>query len=147
MAAPIGAVWATITDVERVAPCVPKARLTGRAGRDGYNVEITAAIGPFEITAQGTITLAERDDDARREVLEVVAGDADGHPLADVRLTITLTEDGPTTRGVVHSSVEVGGIATLVSDEALDQVAGEALRRFAANLEALVLRRTPGAAQ
>ena len=138
VAAPIDAVWTTITDIERVAPCVPNTRVTGRAGPDGFDIEITAAIGPFEITAAGTITLAERDDAAHREVLKIVAQDADGDRLADATVTIVLTGDGAATDGAVHTDVELGGIATLVAQDTLDQVAGDTLRTFAANLEALV---------
>ncbi|CAN5159896.1 hypothetical protein BH20ACT16_BH20ACT16_02350 [soil metagenome] len=146
ISAPIGAVWTTITDIERVAPCVPNTRIVGPArpgaGRDSFDVEITAAVGPFEITAEGRITLAERDDAAHREVLEIVANDADGDKLAEATVTIVLTQDGETTGGAVHSSVELGGIGALVAKETLDQVAGNTLRKFAANLEAL-LREAP----
>ena len=141
VAAPIDAVWTTITDIERVAPCVPNTRVTGSAGRDSYAIEITAAVGLFEITATGDITLAERDDAARREVLKVVANDADGDKLVTATLTIVLTQDGDATAAAVHSSVDLGGIATLVAQETLDQAAASTLRTFASNLEALVQAR------
>jgi uncharacterized protein len=143
VAAPADTVWTTITDIERVAPCVPNTRVTGRAGADAFNVQITAAVGPFEVTAAGTITLAERDDATHREVLRIMAADADGDTLADATVTIVLTADGATTEGAVHTDVELGGIATLVAQDTLDQVAGDTLRKFAANLEAL-LRPAPG---
>jgi uncharacterized protein len=143
VAAPADTVWEMITDIERVAPCVPNTRVMGRASPDGFNVEITAAVGPFEVTAAGTITLAARDDAAHREVLTIVAADADGDTLADATVTIVLTADGATTAGAVRTEVELGGIATLVAQDTLDQVAGDTLRTFAANLEAL-LRPAPG---
>lgn len=138
VSAPIDAVWATITDIERVAPCVPNTRVTGRAGPDSFDVEITAAIGLFEISADGNITLTERDDAARREVLRVVATEPDGDNLAEATVTIVLNENGTRTDGAVHSSVVPGGVATLINEETLDQVAGNALRTFAANLEKLL---------
>ncbi len=141
VSAPTDAVWTTITDIERVAPCIPKTRVTGRAGRNSYDVEIMAAVGPFEITSQANITLVERDDGARREVLRIVANDADGDKLAEAKVTIVLMEEGSATHGAVHSHVEVDAIATLVSEQTLDAVAGDTLRTFAANLEALVQRR------
>ena len=142
VAAPIDAVWTTITDIERAAPCVPNTRVTASAGPDSYNVEITAAVGPFEITSEGTITLAERDDAARREVLKVIAADADGDQLAEATVTIVLTEGAETTDAAVHSSVELDGIGAFVGEETLDQVAGNTLQAFAANLERL-LREAP----
>lgn len=138
VAAPLDEVWATITDIERVAPCVPNTRVTGPTGPDSFNVQITAAFGMFEITATGMITLVERDDAAHRAVLKVVAHDPDDEPLATALVTIVLTADGAATHGAVHSSVEVGGIGTLVAEETLNEVAGKALKAFAANLEALL---------
>lgn len=123
---------------------MPNTRVTGRAGPDSYDVELRAAVGPFELTSAGNITLIERDDMARRVVLKVVADDADGDSLAEAAVAIVLSQDAGTTEGAVHSSVEVGGIATLVAQETLDHAAGGALRTFAANVEAL-LRRPPGA--
>ncbi len=138
VAAPIDVVWATITDIERVTPCVPNTRLKGPAGPGSFDVEITAAVGPFEITADGNITLTERDDAAHREVLTVLASEPDGDRLAEATVTIVLSQDGDRTDGAVHSSVEVDGLATLVAEDTLDQVAGNTLRSFAANLETLL---------
>jgi hypothetical protein len=56
---------------------------------------------------------------------------------------LTGDRDGAATDGAVHTDVELGGIATLVAQDTLDQVAGDTLRTFAANLEALV-RQAPG---
>ncbi len=147
VSAPIAAVWTTITDIERVAPCVPNTRVVGAtrpsAGADSHDVEISAAVGPFEITAEGTITLAERDDAAQREVLAVIANDADGDRLAEATVTIVLTQDGDTTDAALHTDVELGGIGAIVAEETLDQVAGNTLRTFASNLEALLRQARP----
>jgi carbon monoxide dehydrogenase subunit G len=145
VAAPLDAVWAAMTDVERVAPCVPNTRVTGRAGEGSYDVEITVAVGPLVATAAGNITLAEHDDATRREVLRVVARDADGDVLADATIAIVLSEVASGTDAAVHSVVEVGGLAVFVAEETLDQVAGRTLQTFAANLAAL-LGQPPGAA-
>jgi carbon monoxide dehydrogenase subunit G len=143
VSAPIDAVWTTITDIERVAPCVPNTRVTGAGGGpDSFDVAITAAVGPFEITAEGHIALVERDDAAHREVLKVVANDADGDMLAEATVTIVLTQGAETTDAGVHSSVELGGIGAIVAEETIDQVTGNTLRTFASNLEGL-LREAP----
>jgi carbon monoxide dehydrogenase subunit G len=143
VAAPIDAVWAAMTDVERVAPCVPNTRVTARAGEDSYDVEITAAVGPLFVTAAGNITLAEHDDATRREVLRVVARDTDGDTLADATIAIVLTQAASGIDATVHSIVEVGGIAIFVAQDTLDEVAGRTLQTFAANLQAL-LAQAPG---
>jgi carbon monoxide dehydrogenase subunit G len=145
VAAPPDAVWAAITDIERVVPCVPSTRVTGRAGEDSYDVEITATVGPLAVTAAGTITLSEHDDATYREVLRFVARDPDGDMLADATVAIVLTRAASGTDAAVHSSVELGGIGIFVGEDVLDEVAGRTLQTFAANLEAL-LAQAPGAA-
>lgn len=145
VAAPPDAVWAAMTDIERVAPCVPNTRVTGRAGEGSYDVEISVAVGPLAVTAAGNITLAEHDDATRREVLLVLARDSDGDMLADATVAIVLTQGASGTDAAVHSSVELGGIGIFVAQDTLGEVAGRTLQTFAANLQAL-LAQGPSAA-
>lgn len=143
VAAPIDAVWAAMIDIERLAPCVPDTRVIGRTGADSYDVEFTVAVGVLATTSEGNITLAERDDDAHREVLKVVAKDSDGATMADATLTIVLTQTADQTDAAIQSSVEIGGIAALIKDETFAEVAADKIRTFAANLEALVRQSRP----
>ncbi|HUR83757.1 MAG TPA: SRPBCC domain-containing protein [Solirubrobacteraceae bacterium] len=138
VAAPIDDVWAAITDIQRVAPCVPDAQVTGPAGDDGVRVEISVSAGPLDVTSEGTITVTERDDAAHREVLTVVAAYANGDALADATVTIVLSEAGEGTAAAVHSTVEVSGVAGLVGQGTLDSIAADTIREFAENLAALL---------
>jgi len=99
VAAPIDVVWAAMTDIGRIAPCVPNARVTGRAGADSYDVEVTFAVGPLETTAERTVTLTERDDTGHHEVLTVVNKDSDVDTPADATITIVLTQAADRTAG------------------------------------------------
>ena len=138
VAAPIDAVWAAMTDIERIAPCVPNTRVTGRAGPDSYDVEMTIAVGPLETTAERVVTLAERDDASHHEVLTVVAKDSDGDTPADATITIALTRTADRTEAAMHSSVDVSGIAALIGDDTLADFAADTIKTFAANLETLL---------
>lgn len=138
VAAPIDAVWAAMTDIERIAPCLPNARVTGRAGADSCDVEVTFAVGPLETTATRRIMLAERDDTGHREVLTVLATDSDGDTPAEATITIVLTQATDRTDASLHSCVEVSGVAALIGDDALAGFAADTITTFAANLEALL---------
>ena len=145
VAAPIDAVWAAMTDIERVSPCVPNARVTGRAGADSFDVEITFAVGPLQTTAVRRITLAERGDAAHREVLTVVATGSDGDTPADATITIVLTQATDRTDAAMHSSVDVSGVAALIGDDTLAGFAADTITTFATNLEALLAPVAPPA--
>ena len=138
VAAPIDEVWAAIADLERVAPCVPNTRVTGTVGPREVRVEINVSAGPLDVTSVGTITIAERDDAARREVLRVSAAYANGDSLAEATVTIVLSETGEGTAGAVHSTVDVSGVAGLVGDGTLDSIAADTIGEFADNLGALL---------
>ncbi len=138
VAAPIDAAWAAMTDIEPVAPCVPNARVTGRAGAGSYDVEVTFAVGPLETAAERGITLAERDDANHREVLTVLATDSGGDMPADATITIVLTQATDRTDAAMHSSVQVSGVAALIGADTLAGFAADTITTFAANLEALL---------
>jgi carbon monoxide dehydrogenase subunit G len=46
VAAPLERVWAALIDVERVAPCLPGASVTGRNDDGSYNGDFKVKIGP-----------------------------------------------------------------------------------------------------
>lgn len=133
--APIDEVWAALGDGERIVPCIPKARLTGRSGEDSYDIEIESDVGFVTLTAKAKVTLSGREDATHTQVLRVVA-ETDGDPLADARATIVLTEGGGRSLAAVHTSVEVSGIAKFVSEDKFDEVANRTFTKFGANLEA-----------
>ena len=134
----IDEVWAALGDGERVVPCIPNARLTGSSGADSYDVDIEADIGLITLKTKAKVTLSDRDDGAHRQVLRIVAREADGDELADATATIVLTEAGGRSMAAVHTSVEVGGVARLVSEDKIDEVANRTFTKFGANLEAML---------
>ena len=138
VAAPIDVVWAAMTDIGRIAPCVPNARVTGRAGADSYDVEVTFAVGPLQTTAERTVTLTERDDAGHHEVLTVVNKDSDVDTPADATITIVLTQAADRTDAAMRSIVEVSGVAALIGEDALADFAADTIATFAVNLETLL---------
>jgi len=140
VAAPIDVVWAAMTDIGRIAPCVPNARVTGRAGADSYDVEVTFAVGPLQTTAERTVTLTERDDAGHHEVLTVVNKDSDVDTPADATITIVLTQAADRTDAAMRSIVEVSGVAALIGEDALADFAADTIATFAVNLETLLVQ-------
>ena len=140
VAAPIDVVWAAMTDIGRIAPCVPNARVTGRAGADSYDVEVTFAVGPLQTTAERTVALTERDDAGHHEVLTVVNKDSDVDTPADATITIVLTQAADRTDAAMRSIVEVSGVAALIGEDALADFAADTIATFAVNLETLLVQ-------
>ena len=68
--APLDEVWATVLDVERVAPTVPGAQVLEQVGDDAYKVAIKVKVGPMSMTYRGDVEITERDDAAHRAVMK-----------------------------------------------------------------------------
>jgi carbon monoxide dehydrogenase subunit G len=75
--APAAELFAFLSDVERVAPCLPGARLDGRNG-DDYRGSMKVKVGPITGVYEGTLRFLELDEQGRRAVLSARANEASG---------------------------------------------------------------------
>jgi hypothetical protein len=70
---PIGEAWAVLTDLERVAPCMPGAELEEIDGQE-YRGVVKVKVGPITAQYKGAAWFAEKDDAAHRAVLRAEGG-------------------------------------------------------------------------
>jgi carbon monoxide dehydrogenase subunit G len=94
-------VWAFITDIPRVAPCVPGVERVERVegpGPERHRGLMRVALGPVRLALEGEVRLVRRDDAARVAQLDVAAADAEagGSVAADVRLSVVPVAAGGT---------------------------------------------------
>ena len=66
---PIGETWTVLTDVERIAPCMPGATLEEIEG-DVFRGVVKVKLGAISTAFKGQANFVERDDDAHRVVLK-----------------------------------------------------------------------------
>ena len=66
---PIDEAWAVITDVERIAPCLPGAQLQEIEG-EIYRGVVKVKLGSITPAFKGQATFIERDDTTHRAVLQ-----------------------------------------------------------------------------
>ena len=57
VAAPLERVWQALIDVEKVAPCLPGAAVTGRNDDGSYNGTFTIKIGPTTAAYTGKLEM------------------------------------------------------------------------------------------
>ena len=96
VAAPVEQAWALLLDIERIAPCMPGATLTSFAG-DDFEGNVRVKLGPVSLTYAGKGRFLEKDDQARRMVMEASGRDNRGGGTAKATVTGTLqpAADGP----------------------------------------------------
>jgi carbon-monoxide dehydrogenase small subunit len=97
LASPIDDVWAVMTDVHRLARCLPGAEMTEDLGDDRYRGRAKVALGPVRLAFQGLARITERDVAEHRLALLAQGADTGGNrTAADIGLRATATPDGGT---------------------------------------------------
>src|SRR4029079_7389452 len=87
--------WAVITDVERIAPCLPGAQLQEIEG-DVYRGVVKVKLGSISPQFKGQATFIERDYDAYRPVLKAEGRDTGGRGNAVAEITAQAESLSPT---------------------------------------------------
>ena len=101
VAAPIERTWKVLTDLERIAPCLPGAQLQEVEGEEHRGV-IKVKVGPITAQYKGKAVFVERDDAAHRAVLQADGRDTRGQGNASATISALLTA----TDGGTHVSVD-----------------------------------------
>jgi uncharacterized protein len=136
--APIDEVYATLLDVERVAPCVPGAEVLEKTGDSAYQVAIKVRVGPISMTYRGNVEIVERDDANHRAVMRARARETRGQGTADARVDLALAQDGPTTNGTMVADVQLAGRAAAMGRGVIQDVSAKIVSTFSQNLEAML---------
>ncbi|NUS54941.1 MAG: SRPBCC family protein [Streptomycetaceae bacterium] len=130
---PADEAWAVLLDIERIAPCVPGATLTGQDA-DGYHGKMKVKIGAIGLTYNGTVKFLSQDQDAKVAVLEASGREMRGNGTAKALVTCRLVEAGAATEVFVETELGITGKPAQFGRGALAEVSGALIGRFAANL-------------
>ena len=136
---PVDEAWAVLTDVERIAPCLPGAQLKEVEG-DEYRGIVKVKVGPISAQYSGTATFVERDEVAHRAVLDAKGRDTRGQGNANARITAELTPSGDdSTHVVVTTDLTITGKVAQFGRGVLADVSSKLMTQFVENLETTVL--------
>ena len=90
---PVERAWEVLTDVERIAPCMPGAQLQEIEG-DEYRGVVKVKVGPITAQYKGAARFVERDEAAHRAVLRAEGRETRGQGNANATITAQLDPDG-----------------------------------------------------
>jgi carbon monoxide dehydrogenase subunit G len=138
VAVPVGKAWEVLTDVERIAPCMPGAELTKVDG-DVYHGLVKVKVGPITAQYQGTARFTEKDEAAHRVVLTAAGRDVRGQGNASAVVTAVMSEQGDGTLVSITTQLTVTGRAAQFGRGVMADITARLLRQFVDNLEAGVL--------
>lgn len=137
--ASIDKTWATLTDLELIAPCMPGAQLTEIEG-ENYRGHVKVKVGPISAQFKGQAHFVERDDVNHKAVLKGEGRDTGGKGNASALITAQLASvDEMMTKCVVTTDLTITGKVAQFGRGAMADVSDKLLKQFVTNLETQVL--------
>jgi carbon monoxide dehydrogenase subunit G len=127
--------WAAFNNPEVVAPCFPGATLISVDG-DQFTGSAKIKLGPIAMQYNGTGTYVQRDEQARRAVIEAMGRDKRGNGTANATVTAQLTPDGDGTAVHVTTDLAVTGKPAQFGRGVMQDVSDKLLLQFVACLQA-----------
>ncbi|MFG1931498.1 SRPBCC family protein [Mycobacterium sp. NPDC048908] len=135
---PAAQTWEVLTDVERVAPCLPGATLLSVDG-DQFTGAVKVKVGPITVSYKGQAAFLEKDAAAQRVVLKANGKETRGNGNAAAVVTAQLKDEGDATSVVITTDLTISGKAAQFGRGVLGEVAGNLIAQFAKALEADIL--------
>ncbi len=137
--------WTVLTDLERIAPCMPGAELKEVEG-DEYRGVVKVKVGPITASYRGAARFEELDAEHHRAVLKADGRETRGQGNASATITATLSPGDGGTRVHVATEIAITGKVAQFGRGVLADVSGKLLDQFVQNLETMVLAPGSGAA-
>ena len=135
---PIDEAWAVITDVERIATCLPGAELQEIEG-DIYRGVVKVKLGSITPQFKGQATFIDRDDPGHRAVLKAEGRDTGGRGNAAAEITAEAESLSPTsTRCTVTTELHITGRVAQFGRGILGDVSKKLMAQFASNLNTML---------
>ena len=135
--APLDVVWSVLTDVERIAPCLPGAQLQEVEGDESRGV-VKVKVGPITAQYKGAASFVEKDDAGYRAVLRAEGRDTRGTGNAAADITAEMAPTATGTLVTVTTDLKVTGKVAQFGRGVMADVSKKLMGQFADNLSELL---------
>jgi uncharacterized protein len=129
--------FATLIDLEKVAPCLPGATLEEVDG-DTYTGRVKVKVGPIQVIYRGTAEIIEVDHEVHRGRIKARGKETRGAGTASADVVATLHGDGDGTRVVVDTDLHITGKPAQFGRGVMADVGGKIIDTFAERLRAML---------
>jgi uncharacterized protein len=135
---PVEDAWRILTNVERIAPCLPGAQLQEIEG-DVYRGAVKVKVGPIQAQFKGQASFVEFDEIAHKVVLKGEGRDIGGKGNASALITAELTALTETSTSVtVNTDLSVTGKVAQFGRGAMADISDKLLAQFVVNLNEMI---------
>jgi uncharacterized protein len=126
--------WEAFNDIESVAVCFPGASVSSVEG-DTFMGSCKVKLGPIALIYNGSGTFVEKDESARRMVIDAKGKDKRGNGTAGAHVTATMTEEGTSTKVEVLTDLNITGKPAQFGRGVMQDVSDKLLGQFTQCLE------------
>lgn len=145
--APPAAVWRFLTDVQRVARCMPGAAIGDKLDDKTYSGTMTVKVGPVTSSYKGKVVFERLDEATHTADIVATGQDVKGKGGADMRLTSNLKEVAPgETEVTAISKVSITGILAQMGRGMINDVSDQLFQMFSQRMRAELEAEAAGAA-
>jgi len=136
VAQPLEAVWANLTNPEKVVVCVPGASLTEKVDDNNYKGEVELKFGPVKASYGGLVTFIERDASTHKMSLKGTGTDTKGKGGAEMTMNGILLEKDGQTEVQVTMDVSITGMLAQFGSRLINDVSNHVFDQFINNFKA-----------
>jgi carbon monoxide dehydrogenase subunit G len=138
--APLQRVWEALIDVERVAPCLPGAAITGSNPDGSYNGEFKVKIGPTSAAYSGKLQMENIDEATHSATMQAAGTDKRGQGGAKATIVSSVADagGGATTVNVNTEYHITGRLARFGRGGMIEEISNRLLGEFATSLRAML---------
>ena len=134
--APIEQVWSALIDLEKVAPCLPGAAITGHDDDGTYHGTFQVKLGPTTANYRGTIKIESADAGTHTATLAAKGSDKRGQGGASATIVNVLHEvEGGTRVDAATDFTITGRLASFGRGGIIKDISNRLLRDFATCLQ------------
>jgi uncharacterized protein len=135
VAQPVEKVWRFFDNIPYVAACLPGTELTEELGDNKYLGKVAIRMGPVKLQFAGTAQIKERDDAAKRIVVDAAGADEKGRGQAAMQGTASLVATHGGTRVDVALDLQLSGAAAQYGRGMISDVTAILMRDFASTMQ------------
>jgi hypothetical protein len=138
VAQPVDKVWHFFDNIPQVAACLPGTELTDDLGDNKYLGKVAIRMGPIKLQFAGTAQIKERDEAAKRIVVDAAGADERGRGQASMVGTANLVPARGGTRVEVALDLQLSGPAAQYGRGMISDVTEILMRDFASSMQSRI---------
>jgi carbon monoxide dehydrogenase subunit G len=141
--------WATLMDIESIAPCMPGAELTEIVDDKTFKGKVSVRLGPVALTFQGAASFEDIDNTAHKATVKAQGADAKGRGGANANVAFHLEPSDAGSTVNIHTDLQLSGSVAQYGRGAgmIQDLAGQIIGQFATNLSQKIEAEMPADAE